>query len=88
MAMVGKDCVAIASDTRLGIQAQTVSCDFEKIFQIGPKLFVGLPGLATDVLTVKDKLRFRTSLYKMREERDIAPKTLISVISAMLYEKR
>ena len=52
IAMKGKDCVAIASDRRFGIQAQTVGMDFEKIFEMGPKLYVGLPGLATDVQTV------------------------------------
>jgi hypothetical protein len=35
-----------------GTQAQTVSCDFQKIFRMGKRLMVGLPGLATDVLTV------------------------------------
>lgn len=55
MAMVGKECVAIAADTRLGAQAQTISCDFDKVFQMGPKLFCGLPGLATDVLTVYER---------------------------------
>lgn len=88
VAMVGKECVAIAADTRLGAQAQTISCDFEKVFQMGPKLYCGLPGLATDVLTVSDKLRFRINLYKLREEREIEPKTLVSLISSMLYEKR
>lgn len=52
VAMIGKDCVAIASDKRLGVQAQTVSFNFQKIFQMNDKLFVGLPGLATDVQTV------------------------------------
>lgn len=52
MAMKGKDCVAIAADRRFGIQAQTISTDFDKIFEMGPRLFVGLPGLATDVHTV------------------------------------
>lgn len=52
VAMVGKDCVAIAADRRLGVQAQTVSTNFQKIFQLHDKLFVGLPGLATDVHTV------------------------------------
>lgn len=52
VAMVGKECVAIASDLRFGVQAQTISWDFEKVFQLGPKLFAGLPGLVTDVLTV------------------------------------
>ena len=51
-AMTGKGCVAIAADTRLGVQAQTVACDFQKIFRMGKHLMVGLPGLATDVMTV------------------------------------
>ena len=29
--MVGKDCVAIACDLRLGNQALTVACNFEKV---------------------------------------------------------
>ena len=52
VAMVGRGCVAIAADRRLGIQAQTVSTDFQKIFQMNDTLYVGLPGLATDILTV------------------------------------
>lgn len=31
IAMVGKECVAIASDLRLGNQALTISTDFEKV---------------------------------------------------------
>lgn len=52
VAMKGKDCVAIASDCRFGIQAQTVATNFQKIFEMGPYLYLGLPGLATDVQTV------------------------------------
>ena len=52
VAMTGKDCVAIASDRRFGIQAQTVAMDFQKVFEMGPHLYVGLAGLATDVQTV------------------------------------
>ncbi|KAJ3059526.1 Proteasome subunit beta type-3, partial [Quaeritorhiza haematococci] len=52
IAMKGKDCVAIAADRRFGIQLQTVSCDFQKIFEINDKVFVGLAGLATDVQTL------------------------------------
>lgn len=52
VAMIGKECVAIAADRRLGIQAQTVATNFQKIFQMNDTLFVGLPGLATDVQTV------------------------------------
>ena len=31
VAMVGKDCVAIASDLRLGNQALTIATNFEKV---------------------------------------------------------
>jgi len=34
VAMVGKNCVAIASDLRLGNQALTVATNFEKVGQI------------------------------------------------------
>ena len=52
IAMRGKDCVAIACDKRFGIQGQTVGFEFEKTFEMGPRLYVGLPGLATDALTL------------------------------------
>lgn len=52
IAMKGKNCVAIACDRRFGIQAQTVAMDFDKVFRVGQRLFIGLGGLATDVQTV------------------------------------
>ena len=70
IAMVGKDCVAIASDLRLGNNALAVSSNFQRVcsiygfiysvsFELGPKIFpvtdriyLGLPGLATDVTTL------------------------------------
>lgn len=52
VAMKGKECVAIASDRRFGVQALTLSCDFRKIFEISDKCYVGLSGLATDVQTL------------------------------------
>ena len=61
--MAGKDCVGIASDNRLGIQYQTVAMDFKKIFKMNDRLFVGLAGLATDVQTLDQLLRFRMDLY-------------------------
>ena len=36
IAMVGKECVAIASDLRLGNQALTVSTNFENVLQLYP----------------------------------------------------
>lgn len=52
VAMVGKDCVAIAADRRFGVQGQTIGLDFQKIFPMADKLYIGLAGLATDVQTL------------------------------------
>lgn len=50
--MTGADCVAIACDTRFGIQNQTNATDMPKVFKIHDRLFVGLAGLATDMMTL------------------------------------
>jgi 20S proteasome subunit beta 3 len=86
--MVGKDCVAIACDLRLGLQALTVSNNFPKIFQYGDNVFLGLTGLATDVSTVSDLFRYKVNMYRLREERNIAPRTFANLVSSSLYERR
>jgi 20S proteasome subunit beta 3 len=59
-AMVGKNCVAIASDLRFGInQQQTTAVDMKKIHKIHDHLYVGLSGLATDQMTLAQKFKFR-----------------------------
>jgi 20S proteasome subunit beta 3 len=88
IAMAGKDCVAIGSDLRFGVQLQTMTTDYKKVYQIHDKLFVGLGGLATDTQTLYQRLLMRHNLYKLREERDIKPSTFGALVSAMLYEKR
>ncbi|THU60495.1 hypothetical protein C4D60_Mb07t13360 [Musa balbisiana] len=86
--MVRKTCFAIASDRRLGVNLQTIATDFERIFKIHDKLYIGLSGLATDVHTLYQRLIFRHKLYQLREERDMKPRTFASLVSALLYEKR
>jgi 20S proteasome subunit beta 3 len=88
VAMVGKDCVAIACDLRLGLQALTVSNNFPKVFQYGDNVFLGLTGLATDVSTVSDLFRYKVNMYRLREERHIAPRTFANLVSSSLYERR
>lgn len=51
-------------------------------------LQVGLPGLATDVITMKELLTFRLNLYRLREEREIKPETFSALMSHILYQKR
>jgi 20S proteasome subunit beta 3 len=88
IAMAGKDCVGIAADRRLGVQLTTIATDFPKIFQMQPKLFVGLAGLGTDVQTLKNLLEFRMNLYKLKEEREMSPKVLSHMLGKILYSKR
>ena len=88
VAMVGKDCVAIACDLRLGMQALTVSNEFPKIFNYASSTYMGLTGLATDVSTVSDLMRYKVNLYRLREERQISPQTLANLVSSSLYERR
>ncbi|ODQ77667.1 hypothetical protein BABINDRAFT_163381 [Babjeviella inositovora NRRL Y-12698] len=87
VAMVGKDCVAIACDLRLGNQSLGLANNFEKVFQLG-HTFLGLTGLASDVTTLSETFRLKTNLYKMREERTIEPETFANLVSSTLYEKR
>jgi len=88
LAMAGKDCVAIASDRRLGVQLTTLATDFPKVFRMSPTLYVGLAGLATDVQTLKGILEFRMQLYKLKEEREMSPAVFSHLLSTLLYEKR
>eukprot|EP00605_Chrysophyceae_sp_TOSAG23-4_P001143 GSChrysophyteH1.ASY1.ANO1.1250.1 assembled CDS len=86
--MAGKKCVGICSDLRLGQQALTVAKDFEKVFSVSDKVYVGMTGLASDVLTLDQLLKFKTNMYKLREDRDMKPETFSALLSTMLYEKR
>ncbi|KAJ1964235.1 proteasome core particle subunit beta 3 [Dipsacomyces acuminosporus] len=88
VAMAGKNCVAIAADKRLGQRALTVDTEFQKVFPITDRTYIGLPGLATDVKTLHDRFRFRVNIYRQREERVIEPKTFSNLVSHMLYERR
>ncbi|TYI29146.1 hypothetical protein ES332_A05G296300v1 [Gossypium tomentosum] len=88
VSMVGKNCFAIASDRRLGVQLQTIATDFQRISKIHDRVFLGLSGLATDAQTLYQRLVFRHKLYQLREERDMKPETFANLVSALLYEKR
>ena len=52
VAMAGKNCVAIGSDLRLGVQFQTLACDYKKVYPIHDHLYLGLAGLGTDTQTL------------------------------------
>ncbi|KAI8809097.1 nucleophile aminohydrolase [Cladochytrium replicatum] len=86
--MKGKNCVAIASDRRFGVQALGLSTNFQRMFSVSNRLYYGLAGLGTDVQTLSEKFRMSVNMYKLKEERDIAPTTFASLVSSTLYERR
>jgi len=88
VAMKGKNCVAIATDRRYGIQLQTIGMDAERVFKVSDAMYVGLPGLTTDTQTVHQRLRFRTNLYELKENRKVTPKVFSTMVSNFLYEHR
>lgn len=88
VAMAGKDCVAIGSDLRFGVQLAAMKTDVPKVYKIHDKLMIGLGGLATDAQTLYQKLVFRHNMYKLREERNMKPSTFGWLVSSLLYEKR
>ena len=52
VAMAGKECIAIGSDLRFGVQFQTLATDYKKVYKIHDKLYIGLAGLGTDAQTM------------------------------------
>ena len=89
VAMVGEGCVGIAGDRRFGVnQLQTVSCNFEKIFQMTSGCLVGFQGLATDVQTLSAQLKAKLKLFELREEREMPTQTISHLVASTLYEKR
>ncbi|KAL4443739.1 hypothetical protein ABPG75_011476 [Micractinium tetrahymenae] len=88
VAMAGKECVAIGSDLRFGVQLQTLATDYKKIYKIHDQLFLGLAGLGTDAETLSQRFAFKHNLYRLREERDIKPSAFGQMVSATLYERR
>lgn len=69
----------------LSILTHPSSC---QVFPVNDKLFIGLSGLATDTYTLRESLRFRVNMYRMKEEREITPETFTHLVSSTLYEKR
>ena len=88
VAMVGKDCVAIASDKRLGVRMQTISTNFQKIFRINDRIFIGLTGLASDIQTVREHLRFQVNLIELQEDHPLDPRKFSALVKSLLYEHR
>ncbi|KAK2196518.1 bifunctional Proteasome beta-type subunit [Babesia duncani] len=89
LAMVGENCVAIATDKRLGMNSQvTISSNFPKAFRVTDKAFFGASGLATDVQTFKAEIEFRANMFELNSESQLSVTSLAHLVSSMLYSKR
>lgn len=89
VAMAGKKCVAIATDKRFGIrELQTVACNFSKAYATTEKSMVGMCGLATDIQTMRQMLKFKLKMYELQEKKVMEPTTLMNMMSTTLYERR
>ena len=88
VAMVGKDCVAIAADRRLGVQGQTVSTDFKKIYEMNDKLYIGFYGLATDAQTVYVNIMYTCPYTHMVNYVVVSMITLPISDITLLYDDR
>ncbi|KAH8740151.1 proteasome component [Cryptosporidium ryanae] len=89
LAMKGKECVAFATDMRLGSnQYRTIATNFDKIIRPSSKTLIGFSGLATDISTMTSLIKFKTNLYHLREEREIGVKALSHMTASILYGRR
>jgi 20S proteasome subunit beta 3 len=66
----------------------TVATDATRIFKMNDRLFLGLTGLMTDVMTLDATFRFKLAMYKLKEGREIKPQTFANLVSSSLYGKR
>ena len=73
---------------RFGVQQQTLACNLKKIHKMHAKCFIGMSGLVTDMQTLEAKLKFRTKMYELREERKMKPSKFANLVANVLYEAR
>mmetsp|Transcript_42505 Transcript_42505/g.66582 ORF Transcript_42505/g.66582 Transcript_42505/m.66582 type:complete len:202 (-) Transcript_42505:717-1322(-) len=88
IAMVGKDCTAIASDRRLGLENITIGTNSSKIFQITKSVSVGMCGLFSDIASIKQSLEYNMSLYKISSQENVNRDTIVRMIVKILYLHR
>ena len=86
--MGGKDCFAIASDFRFGLDNVTKDNKTPKIFKIHEKLFVGIIGLFSDICSTRQSLEYKTSLYSFKKSAKIKPLAFSTILSNFLYQHR
>ena len=88
VAMVGKNCVSIICDNRLGAGAITISKDFNRIFQVTNRILIGMTVFLPDAQFLLKKIEKHVELFRLETGRDIEPEECANLISAILYSHR
>lgn len=89
LGMTGTECVAIACDLRLGSNSfTTISTNYTKVFKMNDYVFVGLTGLATDIQTLYEWLRYRVNVYEINQEEPMDVDSFSNMLSSILYSNR
>ena len=87
-AVMGDNCIGMASDKRLGVQFQVITDNFHKVYRMQENILLGLSGLATDCQTLYKKLRYKLNMYRIREGRDMTANTFAHLVGTTLYSHR
>jgi 20S proteasome subunit beta 3 len=87
-AVMGENCIGIASDKRLGVQFTMVTANFQKVYRMQENILLGLSGLASDCLTLYKKLRYKLNMYRIREGKDMTANTFAHLVGTTLYSHR
>mmetsp|Transcript_47636 Transcript_47636/g.112371 ORF Transcript_47636/g.112371 Transcript_47636/m.112371 type:complete len:202 (-) Transcript_47636:742-1347(-) len=88
IAMGGKNCLAVASDLRFGLENFTQGLNTPKMFRINQKMFIAMTGLLGDIATLKQVIEYKLSLYSTKESKTIRPLILVTMLSLFLYQNR
>mmetsp|Transcript_3577 Transcript_3577/g.7392 ORF Transcript_3577/g.7392 Transcript_3577/m.7392 type:complete len:202 (+) Transcript_3577:116-721(+) len=88
LAMGGKNCFAIASDLRFGLENFTQGINTPKMFKINKKIFIAMTGLLGDIISIKQGIEYKIALYSKKESKNIKPLVLITMLSFFLYHHR
>merc|ERR1719498_2330774 len=86
--MAGKNCVAIATDTRLSTELMTIDGNFQRVFKANDMCLMGVSGLGTDVQTFNSLMKFKNNMYRLKEGKELRASTFTKLVSTSLYEKR
>lgn len=87
-ALVGKDSIAIINDWRLGSGFITTSKSFERIYEIAPRIYIGLAAFVPDCQFLLKKIKKHVKLFRLDENREIEPEELANMVSYILYSYR